>query len=138
MELYVGGRNQGKLAYVLEKKGLRQQDAAEGAFASREELLQKKILDHAHLWIRRLLEEGKDAVQCAEAASELMDSKPELIWIADEIGCGIVPLDPKEREYREVTGRILCAAAKRASHMERIICGVGQVLKEKGGAKETI
>ena len=37
---------------------------------------------------------------------------------------------PKEdRIYREAVGRVLCSAVKKAVHVERVICGIGQCLK---------
>ena len=38
----------------------------------------------------------------------------ELILICDEVGCGLVPVDAFEREYRETVGRICTALANRA------------------------
>ena len=46
-----------------------------------------------------------------------------------EIGNGIIPLEPFEREYRERTGRILVELASRAEEVERVICGMGQKIK---------
>ena len=56
-------------------------------------------------------------------------SYEDFIIICDEIGNGIVPIDPFEREYRERVGRILVQLAKRAEEVERIICGIGQKIK---------
>lgn len=44
--------------------------------------------------------------------------------ISDEIGCGIVPIDKADREYREQTGRLLTEIAKKCESVERIICGI--------------
>ena len=49
--------------------------------------------------------------------------------ITDEIGSGIVPLDVKEREWREVHGRICCQLAGRADAVFRVIAGIGQKIK---------
>ena len=40
----------------------------------------------------------------------------------DEVGCGIVPGDPVELEYREQVGRICCELAKHAEFVERMYC----------------
>lgn len=55
-------------------------------------------------------------------------SKFEII-IADEIGYGIVPMDKKEREFRDYYGGICCKIAENADIVIRVICGIGQVLK---------
>ena len=51
------------------------------------------------------------------------------IVIADEIGCGVVPLDPSERERRERAGRLACMLADRADTVIRVVCGCPQFLK---------
>ena len=47
----------------------------------------------------------------------------------DEVGCGIVPTDPFELEYREQVGRICCELAKRAETVERMYCGIATKIK---------
>ena len=44
--------------------------------------------------------------------------------IFDDISCGIVPLDDKERAWREASGRLLSFLAKRADTVTRIFCGL--------------
>ena len=58
-----------------------------------------------------------------------LHEKRDCIVICDEIGNGIVPIDPLEREYRERTGRILIEIAKQADEVVRVICGIGQKIK---------
>ena len=79
-----------------------------------------------HLWIRELIAQGKDAEAEAE---QYFAAHPNAILIADEVGNGIVPLDPFEREYRERLGRILIRAAELSEQVVRVICGIGQRIK---------
>lgn len=130
MNLYIGGFGQGKLNYVLEqladKQGVTvcdgaaenpmEQEGKEGIF----------IFNHFHLWVRNLLLRGKDAK--AETES-LLKKFPEIFIISDEIGNGIVPVEPFERKYRDAVGEILILLAKKAERVERILCGLGQTLK---------
>ena len=51
------------------------------------------------------------------------------IVIADEIGCGVVPLDKSERVWRERAGRLACMLADRADTVMRVVCGCPQILK---------
>ena len=46
-----------------------------------------------------------------------------------EIGSGVVPMDPKEREWRETTGRLCITLAERADAVVRVVCGIPTVLK---------
>ena len=128
MELYIGGYAQGKLSYVLQKKGLSQEDViCGGDFVWKEEQLsEKKIFDDFELWVHREVERGE---KVEEKVEQLLKTNPTIIVVSDEVGNGVVPVEPMEREYRERLGRILCTLAQRADRMERILCGMGQRIK---------
>ena len=113
MEVYFGGAYQGKLDYVCSKKNMSVVANAE-------------ILNHMHLLIKRYVKEGKSTDTLIDS---LYDINPEIIIICDEVGSGIVPLEKEDRIYREAVGRVLCNAVKKAVHVERVICGIGQCLK---------
>ena len=49
--------------------------------------------------------------------------------VANEVGAGIVPIDPGERAYREGVGRALCAIAQNSESVTRAVCGIGVRLK---------
>lgn len=61
----------------------------------------------------------------------LIKNNPDIIFICDEVGNGIVPIEKSERDYRECVGRVLCVLAKEADRVERVHCGIGQVIKNK-------
>ena len=126
MELYIGGMGQGKLHYVQTKNDLAYDVVADGAVCDERQLLQASAINHFHLYLRRLLQEHEDVEACLRS---LLDKNDSVVIIMDEVGCGIVPLDAFERQYREVVGRAGCRLAQEASHVERIVCGLGQVLK---------
>lgn len=128
MELYIGGYAQGKLSYVQRKYSLAAERTIDGAkeeFAGRE-AGGVWIFNHFHLWVRRKLAAGEDVFLLTE---KLLAQQPDCIIISDEIGNGIVPMEETEREYREQTGRLLCELAKKALHVERIVCGIGERIK---------
>lgn len=54
--------------------------------------------------------------------------KFEIIF-ADEIGCGIVPVDKNERAFRDFYGFVCGKTAERAETVVRIICGIEQIIK---------
>ena len=84
------------------------------------------IIKHLHHWVkRRILEGGCPEEEILSFAEKFSDC----IMISDEIGNGIVPVDPAEREYRERMGRILIRLAGMAEGVERVICGIGQTIK---------
>lgn len=49
--------------------------------------------------------------------------------ICNEVGCGLVPVDPAEREARERTGRLCIQLAQKADRVVRVVCGVGTAIK---------
>lgn len=110
MELYIGGYKQGKLRYVMTK------------YPNKE----SAIVNDLHIWIKKLIKDGEDA---ESVVMEYIDKHPDCILICDEVGNGIVPLDPFERNYREQVGRILIKVAERANRVERVTCGLGQRIK---------
>ena len=115
MILIIGGAGQGKLDYVLERTGYSAADVAR----SPEEAADKPILAGLERW--------------PELDGEvLLAANPGLIVICDEVGCGVVPARPEERDWREKVGRLCCRLAARAEREERIFCGLPMVLKGDG------
>ena len=51
------------------------------------------------------------------------------VVICNEVGCGLVPVDPAERERRERTGRLCIELAKQADRVIRVVCGIGTIIK---------
>lgn len=49
--------------------------------------------------------------------------------ICDEVGCGVVPLERRERERRETIGRLCCQLAQKAQSVYRLQCGLAMRLK---------
>lgn len=109
MILIIGGYAQGKETYArahyenADEHIFRLNDAAEKPFTS-----------------------GKTPANWLE---ELLAEDPERIFLSDEVGNGIVPMEKSEREFREWIGHLQIEAARRADEVIRVICGLGQKLK---------
>ena len=140
MELYIGGFAQGKLEYVkcrynenqkTEKLFVKGIDCADSHY--KKMLLETEcdvlILNHLHLWVRDLLDEGMEEEKMQTTILSWIKSNPDSIVICDELGNGIVPIKKQERIWREQTGRLMIELAKQAERVERILCGLGQRLK---------
>ena len=70
-----------------------------------------------------------DAADCADLES-LADELSRFDAVtASEVGGGVVPLDPDEREARERAGRLACLLAERADTVVRVFCGIPRLLK---------
>lgn len=140
MELYIGGFAQGKLEYVkcrynenqkTEKLFVKVIDCVDSHY--KKMLLETEcdvlILNHLHLWVRDLLDEGMEEEKIQMTILSWIKSNPDAIIICDELGNGIVPIKKQERIWREQTGRLMIELAKQAERVERILCGLGQRLK---------
>lgn len=127
LEVYTGGVFQGKLQYVMSKKGYSKEIVIEGADINYlTDISGYKIINHFHEFIKNYADIPEAVYKFTDM---LIEKREDIIIITDQVGCGIVPLDKKEREWRELHGRVMCRLAGSAGHVERIICGMGQVIK---------
>ena len=70
---------------------------------------------------------GEDPLQCAGTFAEKLDA--QCVLVLTEMGCGIVPAEHGERQFREMNGRVNCLFAEQAEQVIRVIAGVGQRIK---------
>ncbi|MDR1874344.1 MAG: bifunctional adenosylcobinamide kinase/adenosylcobinamide-phosphate guanylyltransferase [Synergistaceae bacterium] len=89
--------------------------------------------------IRAMLEQGVDARAFFEKNLDRLEGK---VLICDEIGSGIVPMDPFERRWRDETGFVCQLLARRADVVDRVWAGLPVRLKapatqETEGIKDT-
>lgn len=129
MRLLIGGRAQGKLAHVLEEENIAPDQILDGAACKPEDAACCKVLNHLHLLVRAMLSGGKTQEDLLVWAESLLKENPEIIILCDEIGCGIVPAERFDRDWREAVGRLCCYLARRARKVERLTCGIAVVLK---------
>ena len=120
VKIITGGACQGKLAYAQNLyPGMSWTD---GKSCGLDEITSCSAVYAFHEFIKRWLEAGRSS---AELTALILEQKKEIIIVCDEIGCGLVPVDAFEREYREETGRIMTALAERAERVDRVVCGIG-------------
>ena len=102
--LIVGGAYQGKAAFA------------------KKQYPELPLVCNLHQKVRETLETGGDPQALL----------PELLGKAvtcDEIGCGVVPIEPFEERSREETGRLCCALAARADAVYRVWACIPQKIK---------
>ena len=129
MKLIIGGYAQGKLNYAVTKYNVAEDYVFESVLPTSEELEKLTgtiVVTSLHKWIRKRIKEGG---RPEEEISSFVKKNPDCIIICDEIGNGIVPMDPFERVYRERTGRIQVKLAADAEEVERVVCGIAQKIK---------
>lgn len=126
MILVIGSSFQGQLGYVLNEFRLTAKDVADGDLIGFDTITDYKVIDKFHLTVKRLYEGG---LNIDEFVAKCFASKTLKIIVADEIGSGIVPLEPDIRELRDEIGQILQIIASKSEKVVRICCGLPVVIK---------
>ena len=121
-----GGAFQGKKKYALDNFNVTQNDF----FKSDElyDIFNSKIIADYHLIIKKMMHQDIDPI---EFTRKLCAENSDAVIIMNEIGCGIIPMDKSEREWRENVGRCGCILSEKAEKVIRVICGIPIVLKEQ-------
>ena len=120
MKLILGGAYQGKTDFVRKHWG------HEAKPCTAAEALTAPAVNCFHLLVRSLLSSGENPQQFTE---RLIRQNPNAIIICDEVGLGIIPLDKRDRKWREEVGRCLCLITQKAEYVSRIVAGVEMRLK---------
>lgn len=131
MILVTGGRNQGKTAFVkeilnLDPEAEQPSGWMDGRYDEPEKAFSSPVVLHLEELVSRLMRAGEDA---EEFAGTLMEKNKEAVMVTDEIGCGIVPMEAFQREYREVHGRICQRIAAESGQVYRVLCGIAMRIK---------
>jgi len=122
MIMITGGAFQGKTGYMKKRFSLTDDEIADGTSCDISELAESRFITHYELAVKRMLAEQIDPL----VFTEKLDC--EAIEI-NEIGCGIIPLEKSEREWREMTGKAGCIIAEKAAEAVRVCCGIPTVIK---------
>lgn len=124
MNLIIGGAYQGKLEFAINKY---QKDIiADGNVCILEDTYSCGILNNFQNLVKRYFHTLDETIQYLDT---LLDKNPSVVIISTEVGCGIVPIEKSDRDYRELIGRVSCEVSKRADTVERVFCGLGVTLK---------
>lgn len=122
MHLIFGGAYQGKTQAAAEKYDLKDEDifTCEGVRLDAD----ARCIRHLERFARACVDAGLDAREEFSHQSPKAD-----VLIADDISCGIVPIDRTERVWREQAGRLLSFLAEKSDTVTRIFCGLPMELK---------
>lgn len=147
MKMVIGGAYQGKLSWAEENlwkkerklEGHEKEETEgwiDGETCQEEDLYNCRGIYRFHRYLARFLisentmdQSPLDSQSADVFAKNLLEKNREIIIVTDEIGYGIVPMDPWERSYREGVGRICTALAKESEEVYRVICGLGTRIK---------
>lgn len=116
MTLIIGGAGQGKLSFALRLTGLTP------AHVTDTPARPLPIVTGLAQWLRA----AEDPWPTLDA---LLAACPDVCILCDEVGCGVVPMDPSDRRWRERVGRTCCRLAERADRVIRLYCGIPTIIK---------
>ncbi len=126
MLLIIGGAYQGKLDYAKEKFDISESDIFYCTRDRAEIDFNKRVINNLDEFIYACTKEGKDARKyLAEYRSRWENS----VIIVNDVSCGLVPMEPLDREYREAVGRTTVYLGKEASSAVRLFAGLAKNLK---------
>ena len=120
MILIIGGANQGKLDFARETFDLKDADIYT---CSEGEIDFSKRCIYA---VEEFTWGHPDPKAYFQAHREEWEDS---ILVLRDMFCGVVPMDPETRLWRQKTGRLSQYLSKEASQVSRIFCGLEQRLK---------
>ena len=89
-------------------------------------MLRCKVEELSHFAVWDVQEQATRSANLVALADEL--ARYDAV-IATEIGGGVIPLEPSEREAREAAGRLNCLLAERAETVVRVFCGIPLIIR---------
>lgn len=127
MKLIIGGMAHGKKEVTCSYFNLQPTQIVDGAVLDyNADVSSIAAINHMELFIRTMQQKGENPFAWVERCCE---NNPDIIFICCEVGCGVIPITHEEREWREAVGRICCMLAKKATHVVRVSCGIGNLIK---------
>lgn len=92
------------------------------------------MLDCLTLWVSNTIEAGLDddeiVGEAREIAMTLAKRGASCVVVTNEVGLGIVPLNPLARRYRDVLGRVNAAFVREAERAFFVVAGRGLPLED--------
>jgi adenosylcobinamide kinase/adenosylcobinamide-phosphate guanylyltransferase len=93
------------------------------------------LLDCITLWLSNLLMRQKSDHAIMEEVNRLMDTarkgQPSLIFVSNEVGMGLVPVEPLGRRFRDLSGMANQKIAEVAKTVVFMVSGIPIFLKGK-------
>ena len=126
MILIFGGAHQGKLTYALERFNLAENEVHKCSDDDIDTPGNKKIVYEIDKWIFALV---KKDINVEEAVRHFIDDNYDAIVICNDISCGVVPIDPVLRQWREAVGRSLAMLSRISDEVIRLFCGIPTKIK---------
>jgi adenosyl cobinamide kinase/adenosyl cobinamide phosphate guanylyltransferase len=126
MILIIGGSYQGKLDFARNRYGLTDDEIQ---FCDET----TDALDFSRHCIAYIDRFALNRIRAEAEPAEALGADPglykDVVFIANDISGGIVPMDPALRAWREACGRMNLKLAREANEVWRLFCGIPQRVK---------
>lgn len=126
MILIIGGSYQGKLDFARNRYGLTDDEIQ---FCDET----TDALDFSRHCIAYIDRFALNRIRAESEPAEALGADPglykDVVFIANDISGGIVPMDPALRAWRESCGRMNLKLAREANEVWRLFCGIPQRVK---------
>ena len=126
MILITGGSHQGKLDFARARFQLADGDIHICDADTAAPDFSKKCLARLDLFALNRVRAGEEP---ADILRENMDELGDCVLVTTDISCGVVPVDPVIRAWREACGRMNNLLAAHADEVWRLFCGIPQRIK---------
>ena len=121
MVLIIGGVYQGKLDYAISTYKLSAVDVFNCCENTDAIPWGCKVINEFEKWILALVKSGIDV---APKVQEFIHINQDAIVIANDISCGVVPIDGLMRKWREESSRATGQVAIASDEILRLYCGI--------------
>ena len=126
MVLIIGGAYQGMLEYAMEKTHYRSTDVYNCTRDKVEIDFSKRIINNVDELCYACLKADRNPVKYMAARRSKWAKS---VIILNDISCGLVPMDPTDRAYRESVSRMAMYLVSEADAVIRVFAGLGKRLK---------
>ena len=126
MILIFGGAYQGKLDYAAQRFKLTENDIYRCSEDHAGEPERKRIIYELDKWVLALIRAG---IYSEDLVKKYISESGDAIVICNDISCGVVPIDPELRAWREAVGRALAVCAAGSQEVVRLYCGIPTSIK---------
>ena len=124
MILIIGGAYQGKLDFAKNTLGVQEKDIHICKSADID--FSKGCIYQLEAFAYACVEQGIDPAAYFRSNK---DKWKDSVLICEDIFCGVVPVDARQRQWRQVTGRLCQYLTGEADRVSRVFCGLEQRLK---------
>jgi len=118
-ELIIGGARQGKLTYAMQRYRLAPTDIWHCRTDTEPDFTARCVCNLEN-YVLYCLQRGLEP---------RTDFHPEAILLCRDLFCGVVPMDPEQRRWRDATGHYLAKLSARSAHVTRLFGGLPQCIK---------